>query len=74
MPTAKKFYSTSMFQNSKEFTQLGTLAKENRTSEYYQPEIPPQPKALLDMNDLSYLNPVQQPHNYPVGAKLRQEN
>ena len=35
VPTAKKFYSSSMFQNSKEFTQLGTLAKENRTAEYY---------------------------------------
>lgn len=53
-----------MFQNSKEFTQLGTLAKENRTAEYYQPDVPPQPKPLQDVNDLSYL----QSKKHPVGS------
>lgn len=69
VPTAKKFYNSTMFQNSKEFTQLGTLAKENRTAEYYQPEIPPQPKALQDAHDLGYLtgDVRQVPKNYPIG-------
>ena len=48
-----------MFHNSKEFTQLGTLAKENRIAEYYQPDIPPQPKAAIDVSDFAFLNPVQ---------------
>lgn len=53
-----------MFQNSKEFTQLGTLAKENRTAEYYQPDIPPQPRPLQDPNDLSYLMGVERSKDY----------
>ena len=59
IPTGKKFYNSSMFHNSKEFTQLGTLAKENRIAEYYQPDIPPQPKAAIDVSDFAFLNPVQ---------------
>ena len=35
-----------MFGNSKEFTQLGTLTKENRFAEYYQPDVATQPKPL----------------------------
>ena len=69
VPTAKKFFNSTMFQNSKEFTQLGTLAKENRTAEYYQPDIPTQPKPLQDVNDLSYLT-----KKHPIGSQLRQEN
>lgn len=69
VPTAKKFFNSTMFQNSKEFTQLGTLAKENRTAEYYQPDIPTQPKPLQDPNDLSYLT-----RKHPIGSQLRQEN
>jgi len=69
VPTAKKFFNSTMFQNSKEFTQLGTLAKENRISEYYKPDIPAQPKPLQDPNDLSYLT-----KKHPIGSQLRQEN
>jgi len=71
VPTAKKFYNSTMFQNSKEFTQLGTLAKDGRTAEYYQPEIPAQPKPLQDVNDLSYLNTKKV---HPIGSQLRNEN
>jgi hypothetical protein len=58
-----------MFQNSKEFTQLGTLAKEHRSSEYYQPDVPTQPKPLQDPTDLSYLT-----RKHPIGSQLRQES
>ena len=66
MPTSKKFYNSSMFQNSKEFTQLGTLAKDNRIAEYYQPDVPPQPKQLS--NDIP---DVKMPKQYMVGEDLR---
>ena len=36
---------TNMFDNSLEFNQLGTLARNNRTSEYYAPDVTTQPKA-----------------------------
>ena len=39
-PSNKKFYETSMFQNSEDFKQLGTLHIENRASEYYPLEAP----------------------------------
>lgn len=35
-----------MFDNSKEFTRLGTLSKENRIAEYYYPDSTTQPKSL----------------------------
>jgi len=38
VPTSKKFYNGTMFQNSNEFTQLGTLTKENRVADYYPPD------------------------------------
>lgn len=72
-PTAKKYFNSSMFQNSKEFTQMGTLAKENRIAEYYQPDITPQPKPLQDAGDLAALHGVRkQPH--PIGNDLRRES
>lgn len=78
MPTNKKLYNSSMFQNSREFTQLGTLAKENRTAEYYQPDIPPQPKPLQDANDLTYLEAAaasrKNEKQYAIGEQLRNEH
>lgn len=38
VPSAKKLYDVTTHQNSSEFKQLGTLAKENRTAEYYPPD------------------------------------
>jgi len=35
-----------MFDNSKDFTRLGTLTKENRIADYYQPDSATQPKIL----------------------------
>ena len=31
--------NVTMFDNSKEFTQLGNFTKENRVAEYYHPDI-----------------------------------
>lgn len=45
VPTGKRLMSVTMFDNSKEFTQLGNLAKENRVAEYYNPDISTQVKA-----------------------------
>ena len=39
---------TNMFYNSKEFQQLGTLAKENRTAEYFQPDVATQPRMMAN--------------------------
>lgn len=69
LPTAKKFFNSTEFQNSKEFDQLGTLAKNNRAVEYFQPEIAPQPKAMPDMNNLGHLTvgSSNNPHTHQVG-------
>jgi len=42
-PSNKKQYEANMHKNSEEFKQLGTLANENRTADYY-PLDKPQPK------------------------------
>ena len=41
-----KRQNLTLFENSREFTRLGTLAKENRIAEYYQPDPSTQPRPL----------------------------
>ena len=38
VPTGKKFYDKTVFENSPEFKQLGTLTKENRMADYFVPD------------------------------------
>ena len=41
-----KRQNLTLFENSSEFTRLGTLAMENRIANYYQPDPSTQPRPL----------------------------
>ena len=61
-----------MFQNSNEFTQLGTLTKENRVIDYYPPDQPSLSKPSARSIDL--INDGGRQQVYPVGERLREQH
>ena len=62
-----------MFQNSNEFTQLGTLTKENRIAEYFPPD-QQQSAPKLSERSIDIVNDSGRNQMYAVGEKLREQH